>query len=70
MAGDPSDRVPFEQRPWMKSAEVTDALIEAMASGQYAFLRCNYPNGDMVGHTGRLQSVVIGVEVWTWLYRG
>ncbi|MGI6078284.1 MAG: 2,3-bisphosphoglycerate-independent phosphoglycerate mutase [Fastidiosipilaceae bacterium] len=58
----PSDRVPFEQRPWMKSAEVTDALIEAMASGQYAFLRCNYPNGDMVGHTGRLQSVVIGVE--------
>ncbi|HHX36708.1 MAG TPA: 2,3-bisphosphoglycerate-independent phosphoglycerate mutase [Clostridiaceae bacterium] len=58
----PSDKVPFDQRPWMKSAEVTDALIDAMASGKYAFLRCNYPNGDMVGHTGRMQSVIIGVE--------
>ena len=58
----PSDRVTFDQRPWMKSAEVTDAVIEAMKSGKYGFIRCNYPNGDMVGHTGNLDATIIGVE--------
>lgn len=57
-----SDVVPFEQRPWMKSAEITDALCEAIESGKYDFLRTNYPNGDMVGHTGDLTSTIIGVE--------
>ncbi len=58
----PSDLVPFNQRPWMKSAEVTDKVIEAMASGQYDFIRCNYPNGDMVGHTGNMEATIISVE--------
>ena len=58
----PSDIIPFEQRPWMKSAEITDKLVEAIESGKYAFLRCNYPNGDMVGHTGSYESAIIGVE--------
>jgi 2,3-bisphosphoglycerate-independent phosphoglycerate mutase len=58
----PSDRVPFEQRPWMKSAEITDATLEALASGDYRFLRINYPNGDMVGHTGDMQATIIAVE--------
>ncbi len=58
----PSDIVPFEQRPWMKGAEITDALIEAIKSGKYDHLRCNFPNGDMVGHTGVFQAVQIGVE--------
>lgn len=54
--------IPFEQRPWMKSAEITDKLIEAIESGKYQFLRTNYPNGDMVGHTGNLEATIIGVE--------
>lgn len=58
----PSDRVTFDQRPWMKSAEVTDAVIEAVKSGKYGFIRCNYPNGDMVGHTGNLDATIIGME--------
>lgn len=58
----PSDRVSFDQRPWMKSAEVTDDLIEAIKSEKYDFLRCNYPNGDMVGHTGSMDATIIGVE--------
>ena len=58
----PSDVIPFEQRPWMKSAEITDQLIEAIESQQYDFLRTNYPNGDMGGHTGRLPATIIGVE--------
>ena len=57
-----SDVVPFEQRPWMKAAEITDKLVEAIKSGNYDFLRTNYPNGDMVGHTGNFEATVIGVE--------
>lgn len=58
----PSDNVSFDQRPWMKSAEITDDLIEVIKSKKYDFIRCNYPNGDMVGHTGILDSTIIGVE--------
>ena len=58
----PSDIVPFEQRPWMKCAEITDQLIEALESGKYDCLRVNFPNGDMVGHTGSLEATVCSVE--------
>ncbi len=57
-----SDVVPFEQRPWMKAAEITDKLIEAIQSQKYEFLRVNFPNGDMVGHTGSYEATIIGVE--------
>ncbi|MDR0641252.1 MAG: 2,3-bisphosphoglycerate-independent phosphoglycerate mutase [Treponema sp.] len=57
-----SDLVPFEQRPWMKCAEITDKVIEAINSGKYDFIRLNYPNGDMVGHTGVYQAVVCSME--------
>ena len=58
----PSDIVPFEQRPWMKCAEITDLLIEALESGKYDCLRVNFPNGDMVGHTGSLEATVCSME--------
>jgi 2,3-bisphosphoglycerate-independent phosphoglycerate mutase len=58
----PSDKVSFDERPWMKSAEVTDAVIEAIKSEKYDFIRCNYPNGDMVGHTGNLDATITAVE--------
>ena len=58
----PSDRVTFDLRPWMKGAEITDAVIAAIESGKYQFIRLNYPNGDMVGHTGVAASVRIAVE--------
>jgi 2,3-bisphosphoglycerate-independent phosphoglycerate mutase len=57
-----SDVVPFEQRPWMKCAEITDRVLEAVGSGKYDFIRLNYPNGDMVGHTGIYQAVVCSME--------
>ncbi len=57
-----SDLVPFEQRPWMKTAEITDHVLAAIESGKYRFIRLNYPNGDMVGHTGVYQAVVCGLE--------
>jgi 2,3-bisphosphoglycerate-independent phosphoglycerate mutase len=57
-----SDVVPFEQRPWMKSAEIADELIKALQSGEYKYLRVNFANGDMVGHTGNFFAAVIAVE--------
>ena len=58
----PSDVVPFEQRPWMKCAEITDKLIECLESGKYKYLRVNFPNGDMVGHTGSLAATICSME--------
>ena len=58
----PSDVVPFEQRPWMKCAEITDKLIECLKSGEYKYLRVNFPNGDMVGHTGNFLATECSME--------
>ena len=58
----PSDVIPFEQAPAMKSREITEKMVENMASGKFQFLRCNYPNGDMVGHTGVYDAVVYAME--------
>ncbi len=57
-----SDVVPFEQRPWMKCAEITDRVIDALGSGRYDFIRLNFPNGAMVGHTGVFNAVVCSLE--------
>ena len=57
-----SDVVPFEQRPWMKCAEIADAVIDAIKSGRYQHIRLNFPNGDMVGHTGVFNAVVCSME--------
>jgi 2,3-bisphosphoglycerate-independent phosphoglycerate mutase len=57
----PSDRVPFEQRPWMKAAEITDAVIDNLRKG-VRHARLNYANGDMVGHSGKRDATVIAVE--------
>jgi 2,3-bisphosphoglycerate-independent phosphoglycerate mutase len=58
----PSDQVPFELRPWMKSAEIADTVIKGISSGDHRFIRLNFANGDMVGHTGVFDSAVIAVE--------
>ena len=58
----PSDRVPFDQRPWMKAAEITDRLIAELRTGKHRFARVNYANGDMVGHTGSFDATVVAVE--------
>lgn len=58
----PSDRVSFDERPWMKAAEITDAMIEQLKTGKYRCARMNYANGDMVGHTGNLRAATMAVE--------
>jgi 2,3-bisphosphoglycerate-independent phosphoglycerate mutase len=58
----PSDKVTFDERPWMKAAEITDAMVGAVKRGRHKFVRSNYPNGDMVGHTGVVSAIRIAVE--------
>lgn len=56
----PSDTQPFNTRPWMKSAEITDAVIENLP--KYKFIRLNYPGGDMVGHFAELEPTIVAME--------
>lgn len=58
----PSDVVPFEERPWMQCAVITDKVLEAIKSNKYKHIRLNFPNGDMVGHTGVYNAVVCSME--------
>jgi 2,3-bisphosphoglycerate-independent phosphoglycerate mutase len=57
-----SDRRPFEERPWMKAAEITDVVEDEVRAGKHRHVRLNYANGDMVGHTGDLEATVVAVE--------
>jgi len=58
----PSDNCPFEDAPVMKAEEITDEVVKAIESGEYRFIRLNFPNGDMVGHTGVVEAVQVAVE--------
>jgi len=57
-----SDVLPFEERPWMKAAEITDVVISELLTGRHRHARLNYANGDMVGHTGHRDAAVLAVE--------
>jgi 2,3-bisphosphoglycerate-independent phosphoglycerate mutase len=56
----PSDNVSFDERPWMKCAEIAEAAIDAISEG-YDHIRLNFANGDMVGHTGDLDAVRVSL---------
>ena len=53
----------FDNSPWMKALEITDATIERIENGMFDFGRINFANGDMVGHTGNYQAAIIAVAV-------
>ncbi|CQJ61979.1 phosphoglyceromutase [Yersinia intermedia] len=52
----------YDLQPEMSSAELTEKLVGAIGSGKYDVIICNYPNGDMVGHTGDYDAAVKAVE--------
>ena len=58
----PSDKIEFDKAPRMKADEITDKTIDMLKSGKYKFGRINYPNGDMVGHTGVKEAIITSVE--------
>ncbi|MFX0072014.1 MAG: 2,3-bisphosphoglycerate-independent phosphoglycerate mutase [Candidatus Hermodarchaeota archaeon] len=57
---DPSETI--KDHPEMKAYEVKDQLEKAILSGNYKFLRVNFANGDMVGHTGDKNAAIIAAE--------
>ena len=58
----PSDKIQFNKKPEMKAREITDRVIEVLSEGGYDFIRLNYANGDMVGHTGDYTAAVKAAE--------
>jgi 2,3-bisphosphoglycerate-independent phosphoglycerate mutase len=58
----PSDKIRFDLAPKMKANEITEQTIALLRNGEYRFGRINYPNGDMVGHTGNMNATIAAVE--------
>ncbi|MCC5884583.1 MAG: 2,3-bisphosphoglycerate-independent phosphoglycerate mutase [Halomonas sp.] len=58
----PQDVKTYDEKPEMSAEEVTDRLVEAIDSGHYDLIVCNYANGDMVGHTGVFDAAVKAIE--------
>lgn len=56
----PSDTRPFNEIPWMKSAETADVVVENLE--KYKFVRLNFPGGDMVGHFGEIEPTIVSME--------
>lgn len=52
----------YDLQPEMSSKELTDKLCAAIESCKYDVIICNYPNGDMVGHTGVYEAAVKACE--------
>ena len=59
----PSDKVSFDKKPEMKAREVCEEVIKDLETGEHRFIRVNFANGDMVGHTGSLEAAVQAMEV-------
>lgn len=59
----PSFNVPCNQKPEMKAEDICGVVISAIQSGQYDHIRCNFANGDMVGHTGDFEATKLAVEI-------
>ena len=60
----PSASVPtYDQKPEMSSQKITDVLISKLTTSDYKFAVVNYPNSDMVGHTGNIGPTVKAVDI-------
>ena len=57
-----SDKIAFDKAPAMKAPEIAAAMVNALKSKKYKFLRLNFANGDMVGHTGSLPAAIEAVK--------
>jgi 2,3-bisphosphoglycerate-independent phosphoglycerate mutase len=56
------DVATYDLQPEMNSTLLTDKLVEAILAREYDAIICNYPNGDMVGHTGNFAAAVKACE--------
>ncbi|MDM7861585.1 2,3-bisphosphoglycerate-independent phosphoglycerate mutase [Alteromonas sp. ASW11-36] len=56
------DVATYDLQPEMNSVKLTDELVAAIESGEFDVIVCNFPNGDMVGHTGNFDAAVKACE--------
>ncbi|MFT5277127.1 MAG: 2,3-bisphosphoglycerate-independent phosphoglycerate mutase [Glaciecola sp.] len=56
------DVATYDLQPEMNSEQLTDELVGAIKSKEFDAIICNYPNGDMVGHTGKLDAAIKACE--------
>ena len=52
----------YDMQPEMSSPELTEKMVAAIKSGKYDTIICNYPNADMVGHTGVYEAAEQAIE--------
>lgn len=52
----------YDLQPEMSSEELTEKMVAAIKSGKYDTIICNYPNADMVGHTGVYEAAEQAIE--------
>ncbi len=59
----PSPKVAtYDLQPEMSALQVTDKVLEEIASAKYDLIILNFANPDMVGHTGVFDAAVAAVE--------
>ena len=56
------DVATYDLKPEMSARAVADAVIDAIDSGEHAFIVVNFANGDMVGHTAVEDAIIKAVE--------
>jgi 2,3-bisphosphoglycerate-independent phosphoglycerate mutase len=60
----PSPRVAtYDLMPEMSAFGITDELVKRISSGDYDFIVANFANGDMVGHSGKIDATIKAIEV-------
>jgi 2,3-bisphosphoglycerate-independent phosphoglycerate mutase len=60
---DPATPEQIAKKPEMKAPEIADAMIAALETGKFKFLRANFANGDMAGHTGLIAETTQSVSI-------
>jgi 2,3-bisphosphoglycerate-independent phosphoglycerate mutase len=53
----------YDQKPEMCADEITSTLLKRLNNGDYKLIVLNFPNADMVGHTGNIGATVKAVEI-------
>ncbi len=52
----------YDVMPEMSADQITDKLVGALRSGNYALIVVNFANADMVGHSGNEDATIAAIE--------
>jgi 2,3-bisphosphoglycerate-independent phosphoglycerate mutase len=59
----PSPKVPtYDLKPEMAAYELTNLIVNKMRETKYHFILVNFPNPDMVGHTGNIEATILAIK--------